>query len=87
MRISVLGAIATQGGDLECGGGLDRLGAGDGEGAGLVTAGELIHCDFTPYANITRWLGSMKARPSYAEVYKVFNGFCESTKGQSFATL
>jgi glutathione S-transferase len=56
-------------------------------GAGLVTAGELIHCDFTPYANITPWVGSMKARPSYAEVYKVFNGFCESTKGQSFAAL
>ena len=56
-------------------------------GAALVTAGELIHCDFKPYANVARWLGAMKARPSYGEVYKFFNGFCESTKGQSFAAL
>jgi glutathione S-transferase len=53
-------------------------------GTGLVTAGELIHCDFSAYPNIDRWLKTMKARPSYAEVYKVFNGFCESTKGQAF---
>jgi glutathione S-transferase len=56
-------------------------------GLSLVTAGELVHCDFAPYRNVTRWIGAMKARPSYGEVYKVFNGFCESTKAQSFAAL
>jgi glutathione S-transferase len=56
-------------------------------GTALVTAGELIHCDVKPYANVTRWLAAMKARPSYGEVYKAFNGFVESTKGQAFQAI
>jgi glutathione S-transferase len=56
-------------------------------GTALVTAGELVHCDFKPYANVTRWLGAMKARPSYGAVYQAFNGFVESTKGQPFVAL
>lgn len=56
-------------------------------GAGLVTAGELIHCDFSGYPNVTRWLGNMKNRASYAKVYEVFNGFVQSTKGQPFLVL
>jgi glutathione S-transferase len=56
-------------------------------GVALVTAGELIHCDFKPYPNVVRWLAAMKARPSYGEVYKFFNGFCDSTKGQAFEAL
>ncbi|HTY68299.1 MAG TPA: glutathione S-transferase family protein [Alphaproteobacteria bacterium] len=53
-------------------------------GAGLVTAGELIHCELGTYPNICRWLGNMKKLPSYAKVYEVFNGFVASTKGQPF---
>ncbi|HXQ49783.1 MAG TPA: glutathione S-transferase family protein [Stellaceae bacterium] len=53
-------------------------------GVALVTIGELIHCDFGSQPNIARWLAAMKARPSYAEVYKVFEGFAASTKGQAF---
>lgn len=53
-------------------------------GTAIVTAGELIHCNFQPYANVSRWLGAMKARPSYGEIYKVFEGFVASTKNQAF---
>jgi len=56
-------------------------------GAALVSIGELIHCDLGPYVNVTRWLAAMKARPSYAEVSKVFNDFCASTKGQAFERI
>ncbi len=56
-------------------------------GFALVTAGELVHCDLAPYRNVTRWIAAMKAGPSYGEVYKFFNGFCESTKAQQFAAL
>lgn len=56
-------------------------------GFALVTAGELVHCDLAPYRNVTRWIGALKARPSYAQIYQVFTGFCESTKGQPFAAL
>jgi glutathione S-transferase len=56
-------------------------------GVALVTAGELIHCDFAPYANVSRWVAAMKSRPSYGEVYQTFNGFAASTKGQAFTAL
>jgi glutathione S-transferase len=56
-------------------------------GVALVTIGELVHCDFSPFPNVTRWLAAMKSRPSYAEIYQTFNGFVASTKGQAFATL
>jgi hypothetical protein len=29
----------------------------------------------------------LKARPSYAKVYEVFNGFVASTKGQPFQSI
>jgi glutathione S-transferase len=56
-------------------------------GSALTIAGELIHCDFKAYPNVTRWLGNMKKLPSYPKVYEVFNGFVESTKAQSFQAL
>jgi glutathione S-transferase len=33
------------------------------------------------------WLQILKARPSYAKVYEVFNGFVASTKGQPFQAI
>lgn len=56
-------------------------------GTALVTAGELIHCEYGAYPNVCRWLGNMKKTPSYAKVYEVFNGFVASTKGQAFQAL
>lgn len=56
-------------------------------GTALVSIGEIIHCDFGAYANLVRWLAAIKARPSHAEVNKVFNDLCASTKGQAFETL
>jgi glutathione S-transferase len=56
-------------------------------GVALVTAGELIHCDFAPSANVARWIAAMKARPSYATVYAAFNGFVASTKDQAFERI
>jgi len=56
-------------------------------GAGLTSIGELIHCDFSAYPNVARWVDMMKSRPSYAKVSEVFNGFVQSTKGQTFLVL
>jgi glutathione S-transferase len=64
-----------------------ELSIADYFGCGLVTVGELIHLDYGAYPNIGRWLAAMKARPSYGEVYKVFNGFVESTKDQQFTRV
>jgi glutathione S-transferase len=65
----------------------DQVSIADYFGAALVTAGELIHCDFGAYANVQRWLATMKAKPSYPKIYEVFNGFVESTKAQSFQRI
>jgi glutathione S-transferase len=65
----------------------DQLTIADYFGAGITTVGELIHCDFSAYPNVARWLGAMKQRPSYAKVYAAFNGFVQSTKGKEFHAI
>jgi glutathione S-transferase len=55
-------------------------------GACLVTLGELIGYDFSPYPNITRWLDNMKKLKTWPQVNEVFNGFKEQLKGQQFVT-
>jgi glutathione S-transferase len=56
-------------------------------GAPILTAGELIRCDLTPYKNISRWLANMKARPSWPKVNKAFNDLTGSLKETQFETL
>lgn len=65
----------------------DQLTIADYFGCALITAGELIHCDFSAYPNVQRWLAAMKNRPSYSKVYEVFTGFVESTKAQAFQRI
>lgn len=56
-------------------------------GAPMLTAGELIRCDFSPYPNITRWLGHVKARPGWDRVNRAFNELAGSLKDQPFEVL
>jgi glutathione S-transferase len=62
----------------------NRISIADYFGAGILTAGEIIHCQFAGYANVQRWLGNMKALPTWAKVNEVMYGFAASTKGQEF---
>lgn len=41
-------------------------------GASILTLGEVIRLDYTPYPNIDRWLASMKARPAWAKANEGF---------------
>jgi glutathione S-transferase len=41
-------------------------------GACLLTAGEVAHCDFAPWPNVTRWLRNVKALPSWGKVNEPF---------------
>jgi glutathione S-transferase len=65
----------------------NQLTVADYFGAAITTAGELVHCDFSAYPNIKRWLDTFKAGPNYAKVYETFNGFCASTKGQPWQAI
>jgi glutathione S-transferase len=56
-------------------------------GACLVTLGEVIGVDFSPYPNVKRWLDTMKKLPTWPKVNEVFDGLVASNKGQKFVTL
>lgn len=54
---------------------------------GVVTAGEIIQCDFSPYPNVQRWIATMKKLPSWNKINDVFYSFAGSVKDQKFHTL
>jgi glutathione S-transferase len=55
--------------------------------SGIVTLGEAIGIDFSPYPNVKRWLDNMKRLPSWPKVNEVFYGLVDAVKGQKFVTL
>jgi glutathione S-transferase len=65
----------------------DQITIADYFGAGIVTLGEVIGVDFSPYPNVQAWIARMKKLPHWDEVNEVFNGLVESVKGQPFVTL
>jgi glutathione S-transferase len=56
-------------------------------GAPMLSAGELIRCDFTPYPNLSRWLANMKKRPSWTKVNQAFYDLAGSLKQTPFEVL
>jgi glutathione S-transferase len=56
-------------------------------GAGIVTLGEVIRCDFSAYPNIRRWLANMKKLPSWPSVNEAFYGLVEAVKAQPFHAI
>jgi glutathione S-transferase len=56
-------------------------------GAGIVSLGEIIGVDFSPYPNVKRWLDAMQKRPNWAKVNEAFYGLRDAVKGQPFVKL
>ncbi len=56
-------------------------------GAGIVTLGELIGCDFAAYPNVVRWLGNVKKLSSWESVNREFYGLREAIKAQQFVRI
>ena len=65
----------------------DQVTIADYLGASMLTAGEAVRCDFSPYPNIQRWVRNMKALQGWAKVYETFNGLCASLKEQKFRAI
>jgi glutathione S-transferase len=65
----------------------DQVTIADYFGSGIVSLGEVIGVDFSPYPNVKRWLDRMKKLPSWDKVNEVFYGLVQSVKGQQFVTL
>jgi len=64
----------------------DEITIADYLGAGMLSLGELIHCDLKAYPNVARWYDTMKARPNWDEVNKTFYGFVGALKDKTFET-
>jgi glutathione S-transferase len=62
----------------------NQLTIADYFGVGIVTLGEVIRCDLSPYPNIQRWLATMKKQPSWPKINEAFYGLVEAVKGQQF---
>jgi glutathione S-transferase len=61
---SILGANA-----YVCGA---QISIADYLGIGMITVGEVIRLDYSPWKNVTRWINSMKARPNWGRVNEGF---------------
>jgi glutathione S-transferase len=53
----------------------DAVSLADYFGASLVTMGEMIGFDLSPYPNVRRWLATMAARPGWEEANAAFYGW------------
>jgi glutathione S-transferase len=51
---------------------------------GLVALGDIIRWDFSRTPNVARWLGQVKALPSWKSVSEMQDGFAASLKDQEF---
>ena len=57
-------------------------------GASYLTLGEVVHLDYAPWKNVSRWLATMKARPSWRSVNEGFYAhFVGPYKDATFAGL
>ena len=65
----------------------DDITIADYFGAGVVSIGEVIHCDLARYPNLARWYAAMKARPNWAKVNEVFYGMVGAFKDKAFETV
>ena len=54
----------------------------DYHAASYVALAEVIGSDLTPYPNVARWLGRMKALKNWPQVYQVIDGYAASLKGK-----
>ena len=50
----------------------DQLTIADYFGASIITLGDVIRLDYSPYPNVMRWLGHIKALPYWAKTQDVF---------------
>jgi len=65
----------------------DAITIADYFGAGLLTLGEVIGCDFAAYPYVQGWLARMKALKSWKSVNAVLDGVTASHMGEQFVTV
>jgi glutathione S-transferase len=64
----------------------DTMTIADYFGAGFVSAGEIVGCDYAAYPNVQKWLARMKALKSWKQAHEIFDGWTASLKGKPMVT-
>ena len=66
----------------------ERISLADYLGLGILTVGEAAKLDYTRWPNVSRWLATMKARPSFARTHDAFYSYLVAPcAGQAYAQL
>jgi glutathione S-transferase len=65
----------------------DQITIADYLGAPFAGLGELIRCDYSPYPNVSRWLGHMKKLKSWDKVHEVIYGYASTLKDNKMEVL
>lgn len=65
----------------------DDITIADYLGIGLLTLGEVVRCDFSPYPNVQRWVGNMKRLENWDSVNEALYGLADALKEQTFDTI
>ena len=65
----------------------DIVSIADYFGVGLVTLGELIRCDFTPYPNVVRWYRTMCGRPNWRSANAGLQTWANFARGPAYVTV
>lgn len=66
----------------------DQLTIADYLGICIVTLGEVTRFDYSPWKNVSRWIATMKARPTWGKVNEGFYaGYVAPYKDTSFVGL
>lgn len=65
----------------------DAISIADYQGGEIIGLGDIIRCNYAKYPNITRWMGRIKALPSWGKVNEVFYGFAASVKDKPFVAV
>lgn len=56
-------------------------------GACILTLGEVVRCDFSPYPNVQRWIANMKKLSTWNQVNEALYGFANAVKDQPFVRI
>ena len=56
-------------------------------GAAYIAVGDLVHNDLSAYANIGKWMTTMRGAASWGEINDQIDGFAESTKGGTWIAI
>jgi glutathione S-transferase len=65
----------------------DTLTIADHFGAGILAAGDLIGVSYKRFPNVDRWMGAIRALPSWNKVTEAHQGFVASLREKKFVTI